>query len=101
MASAASSASSTVVAGRPSGTGIPWRAKSCLPWYSSRSMSPFGFGSGGGALREGPAVRLLRRSHQPLRLVAAGLSPGRPARVLALLLLLRGLGVLQLDADEV
>ena len=24
--------------GRPSGTGTPWRANSCLPWYSSRSI---------------------------------------------------------------
>src|SRR3954447_19035743 len=35
---AAETASSTVLAGRPSGTGIPCRAKSCLPWYSSRSI---------------------------------------------------------------
>src|SRR5215212_7987490 len=31
-------ASCTVVAGRPEGTGTSWRAKSCLPWYSRRSM---------------------------------------------------------------
>ena len=26
----------------PSGTGTPWRAKSCLPWYSRRSISGAG-----------------------------------------------------------
>src|SRR5260370_2890188 len=39
MSSAAVSASSTLVAGLPAGTGTPCRANSCLPWYSSRSMS--------------------------------------------------------------
>src|SRR4051794_41915738 len=63
-------------------------------------MSPSGFGSGDGALREGPAFRLLRRGHRPLRLVAAGLSLRRPALALALLLLLGRAGILQLDADE-
>jgi len=38
ISSAAATASSTVRAGRPLGTGTPWRAKSCLPWYSSRSI---------------------------------------------------------------
>src|SRR5215213_2124999 len=38
MSSAAATACSTVVAGAPFGTGTPWRAKSCLPWYSRRSI---------------------------------------------------------------
>src|SRR4051794_27935496 len=76
------------------------RAKSCLPWYSSRSMSPSGFGSGGEALGEGPAVRCYIKAIA-LRLVAAGLRPGRLARALAILLLFGRAGVLQLDADEV
>ena len=38
--SAAATASSTVRAGMPDGTGISWRAKSCFPWYSRRSMRP-------------------------------------------------------------
>src|SRR3954453_7169772 len=38
MSSAAATACSTVEAGAPEGTGTPWRAKSCLPWYSRRSM---------------------------------------------------------------
>src|SRR3954454_20673787 len=100
MASAASSASSTVVAGRPSGTGIPWRAKSCLPWDSSRSMSPSGVGNWKKGLGEGAAIRCYAGT-MPLRLVAAGFRPGRPALALALLLILRGTGVLQLGADEV
>src|SRR5918992_6252853 len=36
--SAAATACSTVVAGTPLGTGTPWRANSCLPWYSRRSI---------------------------------------------------------------
>ena len=36
--SAAFTASGTVVAGLPSGTGTPCFAKSCLPWYSRRSI---------------------------------------------------------------
>src|SRR5689334_12983348 len=79
---------------------MPCRAKSCLPWYSRRSMSPSGLVSGGEALREGLAVRLRARGHRPLRL-AAGLRPCRPALALGLLLLLSGVGVLELDADEV
>src|SRR4051794_33546061 len=39
ISSAAATASSTVVAGAPLGTGTPCRAKSCLPWYSSRSIA--------------------------------------------------------------
>ena len=35
--SAASTASRTVSAGAPGDTGMPYRAKSCLPWYSKRS----------------------------------------------------------------
>src|SRR4051794_21227656 len=38
MSSAPFVASSSEVAATPSGTGTPWRANSCLPWYSSRSM---------------------------------------------------------------
>src|SRR5579884_676620 len=38
MSSAAAAASSTVWAWRPEGTGTPWRANTCLPWYSSRSI---------------------------------------------------------------
>src|SRR3954449_10329232 len=38
MSAAAWVASSREVAWIPCGTGTPWRAKSCLPWYSSRSM---------------------------------------------------------------
>src|SRR3954454_8091647 len=37
MRSAAATASSTVVTASPSDTGMPYRAKSCLPWYSNRS----------------------------------------------------------------
>src|SRR5262245_4950622 len=36
--SAAATASSTLVAASPDGTGMPWRANSCFPWYSSRSI---------------------------------------------------------------
>src|SRR3954470_21386159 len=106
MASAAETASSTVVAGRPSGTGIPWRAKSCLPWYSSRSMSTF---RGVSAWPTGPSRRGSSSTcswsgagkRGPDRLsLAAGLRLRRPVRRLALLLLLRRAGVLQLDADE-
>src|SRR3954471_13193595 len=39
MSAAAWVASSTEVAWMPVGTGTSWRANSCLPWYSSRSMS--------------------------------------------------------------
>src|SRR5881409_3734445 len=38
MSSAAATASSTLLAGLPFGTGTPWRANSCFPWYSSRSI---------------------------------------------------------------
>ena len=38
MSSAASAASSTVCACLPEGTGTPWRANTCFPWYSRRSM---------------------------------------------------------------
>ena len=38
LAAAASTASATDVAWRPSGTGTPCFANSCLPWYSRRSM---------------------------------------------------------------
>src|SRR5919108_5892997 len=41
MSSAAATASSTVVAGLPLGTGTSWRANSCFPWYSSRSIGAF------------------------------------------------------------
>ena len=37
--SAGSSASGTVAAWRPSGTGTPRFLNSCLPWYSRRSMA--------------------------------------------------------------
>src|SRR3954465_15962063 len=63
-------------------------------------MSPSGFGSGNEALGGGPAIRCYAGT-MPLRLVAAGFRPGRPALALALLLILRGTGVLQLGADEV
>src|SRR3954453_12686716 len=76
------------------------RAKSCLPWYSSRSMSPSGFGSGGEALARAPPSGCYIKAIA-LRLVAAGLRPGRPAGALAILLLFGRAGVLQLDADEV
>src|SRR6516164_6893623 len=38
MSSAAAAASSTVWAWRPEGTGTPWRANTCFPWYSRRSI---------------------------------------------------------------
>src|SRR5919202_4777577 len=79
-ASAASTASGSVLAGRPSGTGIPWRAKSCLPWYSSRSMSPSGFGEDDEALREGLVDRLLGGGHRPPQdLLRRGAAFGPPA----------------------
>src|SRR5512133_4372811 len=53
---AAATASSTVRAWRPSGTGMSWRAKSCLPWYSSRSMSGAGLYTPAAARRR-PAVK--------------------------------------------
>src|SRR3954469_13243310 len=76
------------------------RAKSCLPWYSSRSMSPSGFGSGARPWTRAPPSGCYIKAIA-LRLVAAGLRPGRPAGALAILLLLGRAGVLQLDADEV
>src|SRR3954452_20574635 len=54
ISSAAATASSTVVAGEPLGTGTPWRAKSCLPWYSSRSIG----GRPSLSLRPAPDVRV-------------------------------------------
>src|SRR6478752_3003854 len=38
MRSAAATAASTSVAGSPSGTATPAVLKSCLPWYSRRSI---------------------------------------------------------------
>src|SRR6201991_4609689 len=49
MRSAAATASSTLSATSPLGTAIPCFAKSCLPWYSRRSM-----GAGAVTARRGP-----------------------------------------------
>src|SRR5579884_1196520 len=53
MSSAAAAASSAVCAWRPDGTGTSWRANTCFPWYSSRSIAAtHSSGSGlGGARR--------------------------------------------------
>src|SRR6201995_3512020 len=51
MRSAAATASSTLSATSPLGTAIPCLAKSCLPWYSRRSIGV------GGAVRRGTARR--------------------------------------------
>src|SRR3954447_14087683 len=95
ISSAASTASSTEVAGRPEGTGTPWRANSCLPWYSSRSMreGPYRRAPGGRfeaqcrphAAAEGHLVRHLRRLWDADRLGGGGLrrlpEGGRPRRL--------------------
>src|SRR3712207_514737 len=67
--SAAARASSTECAFLPRGTGTPCLAKSCLPWYSRRSMS------GGGAYNPAPHaaaqgcfLRHLRRLRHARRL---------------------------------
>src|SRR5882757_10006538 len=53
MRSAAATASSTLSATSPLGTAIPCLAKSCLPWYSRRSMGGLKTGDRGRA-RRGP-----------------------------------------------
>src|SRR6185437_6627887 len=74
MSSAAAAASSTVWAWRPEGTGTPWRANTCFPWYSSRSIR--------GWTVVGRAPSLSRRLRKTWK--RASLSPWHYGRAMAI-----------------
>src|SRR5918996_4224126 len=68
MRSATATASPTEVTASPGLTGMPWRAKNCLPWYSNRSKGGapvVGADAGGGFVHHRAGWRYYGRGRHP------------------------------------